>query len=103
MTAYEQHRTSSQDDAQVMARLVPLWLEETRRHDSEAARRAGEGWQEGSLPPDSAQDLALWVTARVTDTAFNEDEGPDVHGPARITPADKEAIHRWLAAHGHTM
>jgi hypothetical protein len=103
MTANEQHHASSNDDARVMERLVPVWLEETGRHDAEAARRAGEGWREGALPADSAQDLAHWITARVTDTAFNEDEGPDVDGPARITPADKEAVHRWLASHGHTV
>ncbi|MFI8192348.1 hypothetical protein ACIF8T_26785 [Streptomyces sp. NPDC085946] len=101
MTPHEQHHRSPQDDVRVVERLVPLWLEETGRHDTEAARRAREGWEQGSLPPDTAQDLAHWVTARVTDTAFNEDEGPDVDGPARITPADKEAVHRWLAAQGH--
>ncbi|MEV5433670.1 hypothetical protein [Streptomyces sp. NPDC052701] len=101
MTAHEQHHRSSEDDVRVVERLVPVWLEETQRHDAEAARAAREGWQRGSLPADSAQDLAHWVTARVTDTGFNEDEGPDVRGPARITPADKESVHRWLAGQGH--
>ncbi|MEU4035217.1 hypothetical protein [Streptomyces collinus] len=41
------------------------------------------------------------MTARITDTGFNEDEGPDVDGPARITPADKASVHRWPAAQGH--
>ncbi|GAB2755481.1 hypothetical protein [Streptomyces bullii] len=101
MTAHERHDRSSPDDVRAVERLVPVWLEETQRHDAAAAREAREGWRRGALPPDAAQDLAHWVTARVTDTGFNEDEGPDVHGPARITPADKEAVHRWLAAQGH--
>jgi hypothetical protein len=99
----EQHPTSSPDDARVVERLVPVWLEEMQRHDAEAARRAREGWQKGPLPPDSARDFAHWVTARITDTAFNEDEGPDVAGPARITPADKGAVLRWLGEHGHAV
>ncbi|MEV5798229.1 hypothetical protein [Streptomyces collinus] len=41
------------------------------------------------------------MTARITDTGFNEDEGPDVDGPARITPADKASVHRRPAARGH--
>ncbi|MGV9255649.1 hypothetical protein [Streptomyces sp. NPDC003697] len=98
---HDQQSASPADDQQVAERLVPVWLEETRRNDAEAARRAEEGWQQGSLSPEAAQDLAHWVTARVTDTGFNEDEGPDVRGPAHITPADKESVHRWLAARGH--
>jgi hypothetical protein len=108
MTAqhHPQYKTSPQgeqdkQDEQVVERLVPVWLEETERHDAEAARAARAGWEKGELPASAAQDLAHWVTARVTDTGFNEDEGPDVRGPARITPADKEAVHRWLAGRGH--
>lgn len=48
-------------------------------------------------------DRAHWVTARVTDTGFNEDEGPYVDGPARITPADKDAVHRRLTVQGHPL
>ncbi|MDG9719618.1 hypothetical protein [Streptomyces sp. DH24] len=103
MTDNEQDRKPSPDDARIVERLVPIWLEETQRHDPDAAHRARDGWREGSLPPDSARDLAHWVTARITDTAFNEDEGPDVNGPARITPADKSAVLRWLDDHGHTV
>lgn len=88
-------------DRQVVDRLVPVWLAETERHDPGAARRAREGWRNGTLGGECAQDLATWVTARVTDTAFNEDEGPEIEGPARITPADKECVHRWLAAQGY--
>ncbi|MEU5362080.1 hypothetical protein ABZ354_00975 [Streptomyces sp. NPDC005925] len=103
MTDDERDRMPSPDDARVVERLVPIWLEETERHDPDAARRAREGLREGPLSPDSARDLAHWVTARITDTAFNEDEGPDVEGPARITPADKSAVLRWLVDHGHAV
>ncbi|MEU0331819.1 hypothetical protein [Streptomyces sp. NPDC006193] len=102
MNAREQRQQQrDRDDRQAVERLVPVWLQETERHDADAARRAREGWRSGSLPAQAAQDLALWVTARVNDTGFNRDEGPDVAGPARITPADKESVHRWLAAQGH--
>ncbi|MEU0008727.1 hypothetical protein ABZ079_31855 [Streptomyces sp. NPDC006314] len=100
MTAHERQETS-QSDRQVVDRLVPVWLDETERHDPSAARQARAGWQSGSLSGDAAQDLATWVTARVTDTGFNDDEGPQIGGPTRITPADKERVHRWLAAQGH--
>ncbi|MEV6959842.1 hypothetical protein AB0M97_11695 [Streptomyces sp. NPDC051207] len=106
MTDDEQHTTPSTpppDDARVVERLVPIWLDETQHHDADAAHRAREGWRKGSLPADSARDFAHWVTARITDTAFNEDEGPDVAGPARITPADKSAVLRWLGEQGHAV
>ncbi|WP_459755054.1 hypothetical protein [Streptomyces sennicomposti] len=101
MTAHERRQRSSGPDRQVVNRLLPVWLAETERHDPDAARRAREGWESGALAEDSAQDLATWVTARITDTAFNADEGPSVDGPVRITPADKESVHRWLASRGH--
>ncbi|MGV9557797.1 hypothetical protein [Streptomyces sp. NPDC003522] len=94
-------RVSPSEERDTVERLVPAWLAETERHDPAAARRARTEWEQGSLSAPAAEDLATWVTARVTDTAFNEDEGPHVDGPARITPADKEAVHRWLAARGH--
>ena len=100
-SARSDRREPSSSDRQVVERLVPVWLAETERHDPGAAGRARAGWRDGALSGDAAQDLATWVTARVTDTAFNEDEGPEVEGPARITPADKESVHRWLAAQGH--
>ncbi|MFF7970276.1 hypothetical protein [Streptomyces sp. NPDC007905] len=101
MSAHERQQVSSRADRQVVERLVPVWLRETERHDADAARRARESWESGTLSPQAAQDLALWVTARITDTGFNEEEGPDVRGPVRITPADKESVHRWLAEQGH--
>lgn len=101
MTAQDQEETRA--DRRTVDRLVPVWLQEMERHDAEAARRTRAHWDEGTLPEETARDLATWVTARVTDTGFNEDEGPDVEGPARITPADKESVHRWLAAHGHRL
>ncbi|GGY99841.1 hypothetical protein [Streptomyces poonensis] len=102
MNAHGRHRRPDPPaDRRVVERLVPSWLRETERYDAEAAREARSGWERGALPPDAAQDLANWVTARVTDTGFNEDEGPFVDGPVRITPADKESVHRWLAAQGH--
>ncbi|AYN43099.1 hypothetical protein D9753_34210 [Streptomyces dangxiongensis] len=100
MTAHE-GREPSRSDRQTVDRLLPVWLEEMERHDPAAAHRVREDWKGGSLTEDTAQDLATWVTARITDTGFNDDEGPEVDGPARITPADKESVHRWLAAQGH--
>ncbi|CQR66029.1 hypothetical protein [Streptomyces leeuwenhoekii] len=90
-------------ERRTVERLVAAWLAETERHDPAAARAARTGWERGSLPDRAAQDLATWVTARVTDTAFNEDEGPYIEGPVRITPADKDTVHRWLRARGHTV
>ncbi|WP_320783754.1 hypothetical protein [Streptomyces sp. CRN 30] len=101
MNAHEHHPSGSVTDRETVERLVPRWLRETAEHDAEAAREARGGWERGALSSDAAQDLATWVTARVTDTGFNEDEGPVVDGPLRITPADKDAVHRWLAAQGH--
>ncbi|WP_344633695.1 hypothetical protein [Streptomyces glaucosporus] len=88
-------------DEQVVERLVPVWLEEAARHDERMAGRAGREWEEGRLSSETARELADWVTARVTDTGFNEDEGPAPGGPVRVSVADKTAVHRWLAAHGH--
>ncbi|MDQ1050755.1 hypothetical protein [Streptomyces sp. V4I2] len=101
MNGNDTQQQTSPEERRIVERLVPVWLEETERHDSAAAREARTGWERGSLSDRSAQDLAHWVTARVTDTGFNEEEGPQVEGPARITPADKETVHRWLTAHGH--
>ncbi|GAA2252498.1 hypothetical protein GCM10010145_20310 [Streptomyces ruber] len=101
MNAHGNHRPDTSADHRAVERLVPSWLRETERHDPGAAREARGGWERGRLSADAAQDLATWVTARVTDTGFNEDEGPHVDGPLRITPADKDAVHRWLAAQGH--
>lgn len=86
-----------------VARLVAAWLAETERHDPEAAGRAREGWERGALSEQAAQDLATWVTARVTDTGFTEDEGPYVAGAVRITPSDKDTVHAWLRARGHAV
>ncbi|MEV6617964.1 hypothetical protein AB0N31_29710 [Streptomyces sp. NPDC051051] len=94
-------RVPPSEERDTVERLVPAWLAETERHDPAAARRARAEWEHGSLSAHTAEDLATWVTARVTDTGFNEDEGPRVDGPARITPADKDAVHRWLAGQGH--
>ncbi|MGI5478975.1 hypothetical protein [Streptomyces lavendofoliae] len=88
-------------DEQIVERLVPAWLEEAARNDASAAEEAREGWRRGRLSPDAARELADWVTARVTDTGFNEDEGPVPDGPVRISVADKAAVHRWLAAQGY--
>ncbi|MFD7819339.1 hypothetical protein ACFV6E_41490 [Streptomyces sp. NPDC059785] len=88
-------------DRRVVDRLVPVWLAEAAEHEPRAARKTGDDWEHGRLTPDAAGELADWVTARVTDTGFNEDEGPVRDGPARVTVADKEAVHRWLAAQGH--
>ncbi|MFA3875451.1 hypothetical protein ABS735_17415 [Streptomyces sp. MMCC 100] len=84
-------------------RLVAAWLAETERHDAEAAAQARDGWERGALSERAAQDLATWVTARVTDTGFSEDEGPYVAGPVRITPSDKDTVHAWLRARGHAV
>ncbi|CAM5274148.1 hypothetical protein GCM10010261_59790 [Streptomyces pilosus] len=84
-------------------RLVRAWLAETGHHDHDAASEARAGWEQGSLSEPAAQDLATWVTARVTDTAFNEDEGPHVASNVRITPADKDTVHRWLRSRGHSV
>ncbi|AIV38136.1 hypothetical protein [Streptomyces sp. CCM_MD2014] len=86
-----------------VARLVAAWLAETERHAPEAAGRAREGWERGALSEQAAQDLATWVTARVTDTGFTEDEGPYVAGAVRITPSDKDTVHAWLRARGHAV
>ncbi|AQS71259.1 hypothetical protein [Streptomyces pactum] len=94
-TGPEDHRTET------VARLVAAWLAETEQHDRAAARQARTGWQRGALSEPDAQDLATWVTARVTDTGFTEDEGPYVEGPVRITPSDKDTVHEWLRARGH--
>ncbi|MFF5858930.1 hypothetical protein ACFY8B_25440 [Streptomyces sp. NPDC012751] len=99
--AEHEAREPSRADREIAARLLPVWLEEMRQHDPGAAGRTREDWERGALSEDAARDLATWVTARVTDTGFNDDEGPRVDGPARITPADKEGLHRWLTAHGH--
>ncbi|MFC8570328.1 hypothetical protein ACFUIW_31700 [Streptomyces sp. NPDC057245] len=89
------------EDRGTVARLVAAWLEETGRHDADAAREARTGWERGALSERAAQDLATWVTARVTDTGFTEDEGPYVPGEVRITPSDKDTVHAWLRARGH--
>ncbi|MDG9700751.1 hypothetical protein [Streptomyces sp. DH37] len=88
-------------DERVAERLVPVWLEEAARYDAGAAERAGRDWKQGRLSSEAARELADWVTARVTDTGFNEDEGPAPDGPAHISVADKAAVHRWLAARGY--
>lgn len=88
-------------DREVVERLVPVWLAEAARNDTVAAEERQREWARHSLSADSARELADWATARVTDTAFNEDEGPSPEGPARVTVADKAAVHRWLAAEGH--
>jgi hypothetical protein len=103
MDSRSRQQSASPEERAVVERLVPAWLEETERYDAPAAREARAGWERGSLSDRTAADLAHWVTARVTDTGFNEDEGPWVEGRVRITPADKEAVHRWLAAQGHAV
>ncbi|MEU5144589.1 hypothetical protein [Streptomyces sp. NPDC021139] len=90
-------------DRRTVERLVAAWLAETERHDPGAAREARDGWERDALPERAAQDLATWVTARVTDTGFTEDEGPYVAGPVRITPADKDTVHAWLRARGYAV
>ncbi|MCK8677742.1 hypothetical protein [Streptomyces lichenis] len=89
-----------EEDRQTVERLVPLWLDEAARHDPAAAADARRQWERRSLSAEAARELADWATARVTDTAFNEDEGPWREGPARIGVSDKAAVHRWLAARG---
>ncbi|MET8568807.1 hypothetical protein [Streptomyces sp. NPDC004783] len=96
-------RQRDDEERGTVERLVAAWLEETARHDPAAAETARAGWERGALPDRSAQDLATWVTARVTDTGFSEDEGPYIESPVRITPADKDTVHAWLRARGHTV
>ncbi|WP_037681544.1 hypothetical protein [Streptomyces cellulosae] len=103
MDSRNEQQSAMADERAVVERLVPAWLAETERHDAAAAREARVGWEGGSLSDRAAADLAHWVTARVTDTGFNEDEGPWVDGPVRITPSDKDAVHRWLGARGYTV
>ncbi|MGW0366139.1 hypothetical protein [Streptomyces sp. NPDC002990] len=88
-------------DEQVVERLVPVWLAEAARNNSPTAEKAGRDWDGRRLSSEAARELADWVTARVTDTAFNADEGPVPDGPVRISVADKAAVHRWLTAQGH--
>ncbi|MGN9793121.1 hypothetical protein ACTMTU_18770 [Streptomyces sp. OZ13] len=88
-------------DEEVAMRLVPVWLAEATRNDAGAAERAVGEWERRALSAESARELADWVTARVTDTAFNTDKGPAPDAPARVSVSDKAAVHRWLAAHGH--
>ncbi|MBQ1097541.1 hypothetical protein KBY55_15915 [Streptomyces sp. b94] len=95
-----QQRTGP-EDRRTVERLVAAWLAETEQHDRAAAHEARTGWERGALPERAAQDLATWVTARITDTGFTEDEGPYVEGPVRITPSDKDTVHDWLRAQGH--
>ncbi|MFJ4778100.1 hypothetical protein [Streptomyces sp. NPDC088762] len=93
---------SPSHDEQVVERLVPVWLAEAERHHSPTTAETARDWRSGRLSSESARELADWVTARVTDTAFKEDESPAAPPEAaRITVADKAAVHRWLAAHGH--
>ncbi|WP_411103036.1 hypothetical protein [Streptomyces sp. cmx-4-9] len=90
-------------DDEVVDRLVPLWLREAQPHEASAAHEAQTDWKNRRLSTAAARELADWVTARVTDSAFNEEEGPTHAGPAPISVADKAAVHRWLLAHGHTL
>ncbi|WP_217142774.1 hypothetical protein [Streptomyces sp. AC627_RSS907] len=99
----DQDVKSERAGRRTVERLVAAWLAETERHDPAAAREARTGWERGALSEGAAQDLATWVTARITDTGFTEDEGPYVEGPVRITPADKDAVHGWLRARGHAV
>ncbi|OEJ35200.1 hypothetical protein [Streptomyces subrutilus] len=92
---------SPPSDEQVVERLVPVWLREAKSHEASAAHEVEEDWKRGRLSPTAARELADWVTARVTETAFNEDEGPTQAGPAHISVSDKSAVHRWLATQGH--
>ncbi|WP_395576443.1 hypothetical protein [Streptomyces sp. BK79] len=101
MNDEQAQRGTGPGDRDTVERLVAAWLAETERHDRDAAREARTGWERGGLSERSAQDLATWVTARITDTGFTEDEGPYVAGPVRITPADKDTVHAWLRARGH--
>ncbi|MEV6684778.1 hypothetical protein AB0N28_05485 [Streptomyces sp. NPDC051130] len=96
--------SSALSDEQVVERLVPVWLREARVHGSPTAEEAGKDWEHHRrLSGEAARELADWVTARVTDTAFNEDEGPTQTGPTRISVSDKSAVHRWLTAQGHRL
>ncbi|MFF8093281.1 hypothetical protein [Streptomyces sp. NPDC016675] len=97
----DKQQPTGPEDRRTVERLVTAWLAETEQHDRAAAREARAGWESGALPERAAQDLATWVTARITDTGFTEDEGPYVEGPVRITPADKETVRDWLRARGH--
>ncbi|MGC9377819.1 hypothetical protein [Streptomyces sp. MH13] len=98
----ERQRTGSEGHRSgTVERLVAAWLAETEAHDPAAAHEARTGWERGALSERAAQDLATWVTARITDTGFTEDEGPYVEGPVRITPSDKDTVHEWLRARGH--
>ncbi|MFF4649792.1 hypothetical protein [Streptomyces sp. NPDC001380] len=93
--------TDSSSDARAAARLVPLWLEEAAGEEPQAAEVARRAWEDGGrFLPETAQELADWATARVTDTGFTGDEGPERPGP-RVTVGEKEALHRWLRGQGH--
>lgn len=100
-SAQSSSSSSSPSDEEVTERLVPVWLDEAARNGSPTAEEAGRDWEERRLSAAAARELSDWVTARVTDTAFNEDEGPDTGRAVRISVADKAAVHRWLAAQGH--
>jgi hypothetical protein len=103
MSDERERQENGPDSRRTVARLVAAWLAETERHDPEAAGHARDGWERGALSERAAQDLATWVTARVTDTGFTEDEGPYVAGAVRITPSDKDTVHAWLRARGHAV
>lgn len=103
MTGSERNASSSADDAQVVERLVPEWLAEAARSGSPTAEQARQEWERRRFSSEAARELADWVTARVTDTAFNADKAPAPAEQARISVADKAAVHRWLAAQGHTL
>ncbi|MCM1940664.1 hypothetical protein NC239_20900 [Streptomyces sp. G3] len=103
MSDERERQENGPDGRGTVARLVAAWLAETERHDPEAAGHARDGWDRGALSERAAQDLATWVTARVTDTGFTEDEGPYVAGAVRITPSDKDTVHAWLRARGHAV
>ncbi|CAL9661221.1 hypothetical protein ACFUTY_20050 [Streptomyces sp. NPDC057362] len=103
MSDERERQENGPDGRGTVARLVAAWLAETERHDPEAAGHARDGWERGALSERAAQDLATWVTARVTDTGFTEDEGPYVAGAVRITPSDKDTVHAWLRARGHAV
>ncbi|MFF6995288.1 hypothetical protein ACFY93_10065 [Streptomyces sp. NPDC008313] len=101
MTDSSPSQSGPDSDRRTAERLIPAWLAEAARHEPRTARDTEQEWRDGQLSGDAARELAHWVTARVTDTAFNEDEGPTRDGPATITVADKEAVHRWLRSQGH--
>ncbi|MEU9068735.1 hypothetical protein AB0D60_17845 [Streptomyces sp. NPDC048306] len=103
MSDERERQENGPDGRGTVARLVEAWLAETEWHDPEAAGHARDGWERGALSERAAQDLATWVTARVTDTGFTEDEGPYVAGAVRITPSDKDTVHAWLRARGHAV